>query len=110
RYREPVVLCYLEGLSTDAAALRLGCPKGTVLSRLSRARERLRGRLIRRGLTPPAADKSARPAPVVIPLELVAATARVSLGFVEQQARVAGLSSSTAVTLARGVIHAMTIS
>ena len=36
RYREPVVLCYLEGLSTDAAALRLGCPKGTVLSRLSR--------------------------------------------------------------------------
>ena len=42
RYREPVVLCYLEGLSTDAAALRLGCPKGTVLSRLSRARERLR--------------------------------------------------------------------
>ena len=35
RYREPVVLCYLEGLSTDVAALRLGCPRGTVLSRLS---------------------------------------------------------------------------
>ena len=50
RYREPVVLCYLEGLSTDAAALRLGCPEGTVLSRLSRARERLQGRLTRRGL------------------------------------------------------------
>ena len=29
RYREPVVLCYLEGLSTDEAAHRLGCPKGT---------------------------------------------------------------------------------
>ncbi|MGP0063207.1 MAG: RNA polymerase sigma factor [Isosphaeraceae bacterium] len=38
RYREPVVLCYLEGLKIDAAALRIGCPSGTVLSRLSRAR------------------------------------------------------------------------
>ena len=38
RYREPVVLCYLEGVTTEAAALRLGCPHGTVLSRLSRAR------------------------------------------------------------------------
>ncbi len=42
RYREPVVLCYLEGLSTEAAAVRIGCPRGTVLSRLSRARDRLR--------------------------------------------------------------------
>src|SRR5262249_32293770 len=27
RYREAVVLCYFEGLSTEAVALRLGCPK-----------------------------------------------------------------------------------
>ncbi len=54
RYREVVVLCYLEGMSTDAAALRIGCPKGTVLSRLSRAREQLRRKLTRRGLPPPA--------------------------------------------------------
>src|SRR5207244_3435932 len=51
RYREPVVLYYLEGLSTEEAALRLGCPHGTILSRLSRARERLRGQLERRSLT-----------------------------------------------------------
>ena len=37
RYREPVVLCYLEGQSTEVAAQRLGCPRGTILSRLSRA-------------------------------------------------------------------------
>src|SRR5262249_34840116 len=55
RYREPVVLCYLEGLSAAAAALRIGCPRGTVLSRLSRARERLRARLTRRGVTLPTA-------------------------------------------------------
>ena len=42
RYREPLVLCYLEGLTTGAAAQRLRCPQGTMLSRLSRGRERLR--------------------------------------------------------------------
>jgi RNA polymerase sigma factor (sigma-70 family) len=45
RYREPIVLCYLEGLSTAVAAQRLGCAQGTVLSRLARGRERLRRRL-----------------------------------------------------------------
>jgi RNA polymerase sigma factor (sigma-70 family) len=49
RYREPIVLCHLEGLSTAAAAQRLGCAHGTILSRLARARERLRGRLTQRG-------------------------------------------------------------
>ena len=54
KYREPVVLCYLEGLTTDEASRRLGCPQGTILSRLSRARERLRDRLTGRGLAVPA--------------------------------------------------------
>ena len=49
RYREPIVLCHLEGLSTAAAAQRLGCPQGTILSRLARGRERLRRRLSPRG-------------------------------------------------------------
>ena len=43
RYREPVVLCYLEGLTSEQAAVRIGCPAGTVWSRLSTARQRLRG-------------------------------------------------------------------
>ncbi len=37
RYREAVVLCHLEGLSTAEAARRIGCAPGTVLSRLARA-------------------------------------------------------------------------
>ena len=49
RFRAPVVLHYFEGLSTEATAQRLGCARGTVLSRLARARERLRRRLERRG-------------------------------------------------------------
>src|SRR4029077_8905524 len=96
RYREPVVICYLDGLSTDAAALRLGCPKGTVLSRLSRARERLRDRLIRRGRGPPGAGGPREAGPVAIPPGLIAATARASLEFAGRQAGAAGLSSATA--------------
>jgi len=52
RYRAPVVLCYLEGQTYEQAARRIGCPVGTVRVRLSRARERLQGRLTRRGLGP----------------------------------------------------------
>ena len=48
-YRDPIVLCHLEGLSIASAAERLGCPQGTILSRLARGRERLRRRLVRQG-------------------------------------------------------------
>jgi RNA polymerase sigma factor (sigma-70 family) len=52
RYRVPLVLCHVEGLRHEEVARRLGCPVGTVESRLSRAREQLRTRLARRGLAP----------------------------------------------------------
>lgn len=52
RYRMAVVLCDLEGLSHDEAARSLGWPIGTIKSRISRGRERLKGQLVRRGLAP----------------------------------------------------------
>jgi RNA polymerase sigma-70 factor (ECF subfamily) len=54
RYGDAVRLCYLEGLALKDAAFRLGCPVGTVGSRLTRAKDLLRSRLIRRGLAPAA--------------------------------------------------------
>ncbi len=50
RYRMPMVMFYLEGKSAEEVASTLGRPKGTVLSQLARARERLRVRLARRKL------------------------------------------------------------
>jgi RNA polymerase sigma factor (sigma-70 family) len=50
KYRIPFVLCYLDHRTNQEAARLIGCPTGTVLSRLSWARERLRCRLSARGL------------------------------------------------------------
>lgn len=53
-YRTAFILCHLEGRTNEQAARELGCPVGTVQSRLSRARARLRARLRRKGLGPEA--------------------------------------------------------
>jgi RNA polymerase sigma factor (sigma-70 family) len=53
RLRAPVILCYLGDHTTEDAARELGCPRGTVLSRLAAARKRLADRLTRRGIAAP---------------------------------------------------------
>ena len=52
RYRQVVILCYLQGESTANAAKQLSIPRGTVLSRLAKARIKLSARLAKRGLAP----------------------------------------------------------
>jgi RNA polymerase sigma factor (sigma-70 family) len=49
-YRQPIELCYLDGLTHQEAARRLDWPVGTVKVRLVRARRLLRERLDRRGV------------------------------------------------------------
>jgi RNA polymerase sigma factor (sigma-70 family) len=51
KYRTPLVLCCLEGMTRDEAAQCLGLSVAAVKSRLEEGRERLRRRLDRRGLT-----------------------------------------------------------
>jgi RNA polymerase sigma factor (sigma-70 family) len=50
KYRRPLALCYLEGLTHEEAAEQLDCPVGTVKVQLVRARKLLKERLDRRGV------------------------------------------------------------
>jgi RNA polymerase sigma factor (sigma-70 family) len=49
-YRLALLLCYLEGKSRDEAAQQLGVNTDVVRGRLARGRERLRARLLKRGV------------------------------------------------------------
>jgi len=108
RYRLPVVLCYLEGLTYQAAADRLGCPLGTIGVRLGRARDRLRSGLRRRGLSAPAGLMAVAPTiPPGVPAGLAEGATRLALRFVDHGAAVGGASPPHAVDLARGVLGTM---
>ena len=51
RYRRPVVLCYLEDMTYQQAADQLRWSEATTRGRLAKARDLLRARLTRRGVT-----------------------------------------------------------
>jgi RNA polymerase sigma factor (sigma-70 family) len=72
RYRDAVVLCYLEGRTHEEAARELGWPVGTVKGRLARARDLLRRRL---GAFAPTAV-----APALLPDGLARAAVAAALG------------------------------
>src|SRR5579883_289352 len=108
KYRAVIVLCYLEGLTHEEAAGQLRVPVGTVKVRLSRGRERLRGRLIRRGLAPAlVAATLAAPTHAAVPTPLVDITVKAALKIaMVRAAGMAGLSASVAA-LVQGVLRAM---
>ncbi len=109
KYRSVVVLCYWNSLTQEQAAAQLGCPLGTVRSRLARARELLHRRLTRRGLAPLAgivaigldgSQASARALPAV-PAALVHGTVRAAAQVASGQAMSYVLSATTASLVQR---------
>jgi RNA polymerase sigma factor (sigma-70 family) len=99
-HRLPVVLCDLEGLSYEAAAERLSWTVPKLRTRLAKARERLRGRLVRRGVS------AAIAAAVSIP---TTASAAVSASLLKATVASAtgGAISANAVLLSQMLIRGM---
>jgi RNA polymerase sigma factor (sigma-70 family) len=99
RYRAPLVLCYLQGLTCDEAARHAGWAVRTLKRRLDQARERLRGRLSRRGLTLPAALLATgltQAAEVPVPARLTGAAVRVAVSEAGETAPAGGVAALAA--------------
>jgi hypothetical protein len=111
KFRGPVVLCYLEGISYELAASRLGVTEGAVRGRLARARGKLRSRLIRRGMTVPAgllvAGVTSEAASAAVPTAVVESTVRSVMNISAGNGAIPGVASATVAGLAERTIWAM---
>jgi RNA polymerase sigma factor (sigma-70 family) len=107
RLQAAIVLCDLEGSSHEEAARQLGWPVGTVKSRLSRGRARLRERLMRRGLAPPGLSITMSVLPAALPRGLVEATARAAQSLITGRMAAAGIVAASVTTLTEGVLQTM---
>lgn len=114
RQRLPLLLCYLEGLSQEEAAARLGWPRGTLKRRLECGRDALRQRLTRRGLTLAGGLLAVLPAQESLAAGLSAAVRaglpRAAALFAARHQPTAGLVADRAPALAEGMLKAMTAS
>ncbi len=93
-YREAFVLCVLDERPHEDAARELGCPLGTLHSRLARAKDRLRARL---GAVPVVAA-------VAVSAPLTRATTAAAVGFT---GGVTGVASPAILALSQGVWNPM---
>src|SRR5262249_1090056 len=111
KYRAPIVLCDLESTSIQEASRQLGCPPGTIGTRLARGRRMLAARLPRRGLTLSggliAAGLSRNAVSACVPPPLVFATIKAAAMVAAGQAAAGGVISAKVAALTEGVLKAM---
>ncbi len=105
KFRAPLVLCYLNGLTNEEAARRLGWPTGSISYRLARGREILRDRLCSVAPFIPPAFLATLPAlyaaPVLVLLpRLAELAAKAAVLFAEGES-VAALVSAQALEAAQ---------
>jgi RNA polymerase sigma factor (sigma-70 family) len=103
RYRTVVVMHYGQGCTVAEAAQQLGLPRGTVLSRLSTARRKLKPRLLRQGFAPVALAALAAESANAGPLVRAAVASSHSLLF----GPLPGSISAPVLTLTQGALRTM---
>jgi RNA polymerase sigma factor (sigma-70 family) len=106
KYRAPLVLCYLQGKTNEVAARELGWAPGSMSYRLSQAREKLRSRLVQRGVALSAGGLGtllAERASAAVQAPLLDATVRASVAFATGGAVAAGVSTKVVVLADAGL-------
>jgi RNA polymerase sigma factor (sigma-70 family) len=109
QYRTALILCYLEGRTQPEAARLLAVTAHAVNTRLKRARDLLRQRLVRSGLTTAAVtlalESLAKSAQAALPSALAKDTVQAAVAFASGSACGA---SALAVALAKGALPMIT--
>ncbi len=108
KYRQALVFRHIEGCSEEETAKLAGCGLGAMSARLSRARDLLRQKLVRRGIGVASvgallAALTAEAQAVTVPATFAAATAKAAT----VAGTAAGVMSASAVTMAQGALHLM---
>jgi len=110
KYRRPLVLVHLEGRSLEETAAVLKCKDGTLRVWLNRAREKLRNRLTRRGVS---VSVPALVAWLASQSDSIAATVPPDLGATAAKSAVlwitGGAAAANVVAIAKGALHTMFI-
>jgi RNA polymerase sigma factor (sigma-70 family) len=111
KFRVPILLCDLEGKAGKDVARQLGCPEGTIASRLSRGRVMLAKRLTRHGVALSggalAALVSQNAASAGVPISLTHSTVKAASLLAAGQSLATSLVSAHVRALTQGVLKAM---
>jgi RNA polymerase sigma factor (sigma-70 family) len=110
KYRATLVLCDIEGKTRAEAARQIGCPDGTVATRLVKARTLLARSLTRRGVTLSAGGVAVvlgQRASAQVPASLLEITMKAATSFAAGPAAAAGVIPATVVALTEGVLQTM---
>ncbi len=103
RLREPIILCYWQGMTYDESANVLGVTEGAIRGRLARARDRLRDRLAAKGIDPETTVSGAFLLGTLerVPLRLIESTSR-ALVATEAGRTISGIVPATVLPLTQG--------
>ena len=114
RYRVPIILCHLEGHTSNEAANIMSVPRGTIASWLKRGRALLRKRLVKRGVavslgTLGAALTHCTRVPPALSSELIQKTAHSATLFAAGSDSALAALSPVALSLAKRFLQQLSL-